>query len=92
MPTYPIGQRYGVVAEEAVEIIFAPTIPSPTAISGSSVGAGVAEIVVEILFPQWKRQVYIAEVAVEYMFTLAEFTLTPVTPTGAQTASFAYVS
>ena len=92
MPTYPVGQRYGTVAEEAVELLFTPTIPSPTAISGSSVGAGISEIIVEVLFPQWERPAYIAEVVVEYMFTLAEFTLTPVTPTGAQTTSFAYVS
>ena len=88
--TIPVKMAGGVTLE-IVEVLQPYIAPSPTAVSGSSMGAGVSQNVVEILANPIALA-YVSNIAIEVLWS-AGVSADPVTPpTGAQTVSFAYVS
>ena len=81
----------GVVSYEAIELLKPYVAPSPIAVSGSSMGVGVSQNIIEVLAIPIPDS-YISNICIEILWQ-AGVTADPVTPpTGAQTVSFAYVS
>ena len=81
--------------QSAIELLERYVASSPVAVSGSSMGAAVTQMAIEILMKADPNpNVYVSQTVIEVLWKMGIYEpyTPPVPPVGTQTISYAYVS